>query len=379
MKKVYIPVFYALFIFCLISCQQKPDSSTDSSSRQSVAVPSDSRSREYINNIDEGGAFELPVSGATGYAAVDLPVFESANTFSNFITALNPGQGFTIIREENDWWQIEINNIRGWVMHKYCFINLPDIIPSIIYNNTNTYFSMFKSSGLDIPNITGRALYDAMDFNVRLDREEYIAPVLYAMAGRVFRAQHNALAEGHTLILYEAFRPADAHNELHEYFSELVNTNPAVRAGITADSFNIRWFLAESPYNHQRGTAVDVSLARIDSMETRTSGNYAYIYITGYTEYIMQTDIHELSVAAAVYASTVHARSTTSWIGQPMSSRATPGTVLLHRYCTDAGLIPLASEWWHFNDLVNTEVAIEMNVTGEFFLDRTYSRVPELD
>ena len=37
-------------------------------------------------------------------------------------------------------------------------INLPDIIPSIIYDDTNSYSSLFKSSGIDIPNVTGKKL-----------------------------------------------------------------------------------------------------------------------------------------------------------------------------------------------------------------------------
>jgi D-alanyl-D-alanine dipeptidase len=331
----------------------------------------------YIDYVMEGGVFELPVAGASGYAAINILVYQDASVYSNVVLALEAGQGFTILREENNWWQVEVYNTRGWVMHKYCFINLPDVIPSIVYNITNTYYSLFRSSGLDIPNITGRALYAGQDFNARLGREEFIAPVLYAMAGKVFAAQQAALADGNTLIIYESFRPSEAHDTLHEHFSYLVNTNPLVRSGITANSFNIRWFLAEAPYNHQRGTAIDSSLGRVDNWETRATGPYLYIHITGYTEYPMQTDIHELSVAAAVFDSSVHARSTTSWIGAEISEKATFGTILLQKYCTDARLTPLASEWWHFNDLENTAVAIELDITGEFFIDRTYSRPPK--
>ena len=365
MRRIYCLLL--LIIIFLIACQPRQRPVRDHSSTEPL---------EYIDYIYEGGSFELPVTGATGYAANNIPVFRSANIFSSFAGTLDAGQGFTILEEEDDWWHIEINNIRGWVLHKYCFINLPDIIPSIVYNNTNTYASLFRSSGLDIPNITGRALYEGRDLNTRLGRDEYISPVLYAMAGKIFAAQQAALAEGNTLIIYEAFRPAEAHNELHEHFSLLVETNTLVRSGITADSFNIRWFLAEAPYNHQRGTAIDTSLGRIDTWEVKTTGHYVYIHITEYTEYPMQTPVHELSVAAAVFDSNVHARSTTSWRSAVISDKASPGTVLLQRYCTNAGLTPLASEWWHFNDLENTDVAIDIDITGEFHITRTYSKPP---
>ena len=363
-----LTLFFVLIVFSFLSCLPRQRPGNNISSGQPV---------EYVEYIMEGGAFELPVAGATGYAAVNLLVYGAASENANVINILSAGQGFTILREENSWWHIEVNNTRGWVMHKYCLINLPDIVPSIVYNNTNTYSSLFRSSEIDIPNITGRALYEGRDFNVRLGREEFISPVLYAMAPKVFASQQAALADGNTLIIYEAFRPAEAHDYLHENFSYLVNTNPLVRSGITSDSFNIRWFLAAAPYNHQRGTAIDVHLGKIDSWERRTTGAYTYIHITKCTEFHMQSPMHELSVLSAVFDSSVHARSTTAWMDVVISDKATLGTILLQRYCTDAGLTPLASEWWHFNDLENTAVAIEMENEGRYHIERTYSRPPE--
>ena len=91
----------------------------------------------------------------------------------------------------------------------------------------------------------------------------------------------------------------------------------------------------------------------------------------------MQSPMHELSVVSAIFASSVHARSTTAWVGAAVSEKATPGTLLLLRYCTDADLTPLASEWWHFNDLYSTAVAIEMENEGRYHIERTYSRPPQ--
>ena len=369
MKRI-CPLLF-LIIFSFMGCQPRQ--------RQVISVP-DSRPPVYTDDhvFDslEYVVFELPISGSSGYAVVDLPVYGMASEYANMVLTLSPGQGFTILGEQGDWWYVEANQTRGWVLHEFCLINLPDIIPSIVYNNTNTYASLFRSSGFDIPNITGRALYEGRDFNARLGREEFISPVLYAMAPKVFAAQQYALADGNTLIMYEAFRPAEAHDFLHENFSYLVESNSIVRSGITADSFNIRWFLAAAPYNHQRGTAIDVNLAVIDSWEPRTTGAYTFIQITECTEFYMQTPMHELSVASAVFDSTVHARSTTAWIGAEISEQATAGTILLQKYCTDAGLIPLASEWWHFNDLITTAVAIEMENEGRYHIERTYSRPP---
>jgi len=379
MKKTGIFVFSVFVISFFTGCQPGLEPEYITQPRLPGSTISLEEVRNYNFYVWENGIFELPVTGATGWAAINLPLYDDANEFANIIDTLIPGQGFTILEEKGAWWYIEVNNRRGWVQNRYCMINLPDILPSIVQKNPNTHSSMFRSSGQVIPNITGMALYQARDFNARLGREEYIAAVLYGMARKIGTAQQAALADGNTLIIYEAFRPADAHNKVHDNLLYLFNTDPVIRAGIETPPWNIRWFLAESPYNHQRGTAIDVSLGRIDSYEIRITGDYAFLHINGFTEFTMQTPMHELSIAAVVFRHPVHARSLTAWRGAAFSDRATPGTILMHRYLTDAGLVPLASEWWHFNDLVNTELAIEVNITGEFSTERTFSRPPETD
>ena len=323
----------------------------------------------------EGGMFELPLSGASGYAAVNLPLFVAANENASVIKTLPPGQGFTILEDHGPWWYINVNNTRGWILNALAMINIPDIIPSIVHNNTNTYSSMLRSSGFDIPNVTGMALYQMRDFNTRLGRYEFIAPILFGTAKKIMKAQQAALADGNTLVIYETFRPAEAHNFVHKHFEYLVNTNPIVYAGITERPFNIRWFLAVAPYTHQRGTGIDVSLARFNNYAIRTTGDYSFIHITDYTEFEMQTPMHELSVAAVVFRDAVHSRSRTAWMYTEFADAATEGTRLMHRYLTDAGLTPLASEWWHFNDLEFTDFNCTENV-GEYFIEETFSVPP---
>ena len=332
--------------------------------------------KNYVSVDEESAQFELPLEGASAYAAMNLALFTDADITSDAITILAAGQGFTILQESGSWWFIELGTTTGWVENQYCMINLPDIIPSIVHYNTNTFSSLFKSSYKDIPNVTGTALYQSRDFNARLGRDEYIAAVLYGMAGKIAAAQRAALAEGNTLVIYEAFRPAEAHNLVHENLLHLYNTDPVVRAGISTLPWNIRWFLAESPYNHQRGTAIDVSLARIDREELRSTGDFTYRYISECTEFPMQTPMHEMSIASVVFSTPAHARSQTAWKDAEFSPHVTEGTILLHKYATSGGLIPLASEWWHFNDLEHTALAVEADFSGEFHIDRTYSKIP---
>ncbi|MCL2557547.1 MAG: hypothetical protein FWE09_03630 [Treponema sp.] len=320
--------------------------------------------------------FELPIGGSTGYAGVNMPLLEASREGAGILALLDAGQGFTILREDGEWWHVDIMGINGWVQSRACLINLPDIIPSIVYNITNTYFSLFRSSWLDIPNVTGEALYSARDFNSRLGRYEFIVPVLYGMAERIFTAQQAALADGNTLVIYEAFRPHDAHQIVYDNFNDLIQTDATVLAGVTSDWFTINWFLAPAPYTHQMGTAIDVSLAAIRVTEVTRTGDFAFVRVVDYVEFPMPTIIHELSGAAALFAHPVFSRDDIAWRTAAFAKSATDGVRLLMEYATGAGLTPLASEWWHFNDWESTRAAIDLGVIGHFSTERNFSRPP---
>ena len=120
---------------------------------------------------------------------------------------LEPGEGFTILSEQGHWWKVEAAAGVGWVDHRYCLINLPDVIPSMLYDAVNSYGAVYVSSGKEIPGVTGERFYPGAAYNPRLDREEFMMPMLYAAAKKVCAAQHAALAQGNCLKLYEAFRP----------------------------------------------------------------------------------------------------------------------------------------------------------------------------
>lgn len=132
------------------------------------------------------GDLELPINGATGYTSIDLNVMSSPTLESETVETLRAGTAFTIHKEEGNWWFIKNETSEGWVDSTYCFINLPDVIPSIVYDSTNTYSSEFVSSGKTIPGITGQVLYEGKTFNERLGKEEFIVPVLYSMSKKYF-------------------------------------------------------------------------------------------------------------------------------------------------------------------------------------------------
>ena len=323
------------------------------------------------------GDLELPVNGATGYASVRVDLKATADAGSETISELEAGTAFEVLEEVGDWWYVRTATESGWVQHLYCFINLPDVVPSIIYDNTNTYASKFASSGKTIPGITGEALYDGKAYNMRLGKVSDIVPVLYSMSKKIHLAQQAALEEGNTLVIYEGYRPFFAQKLTVDALTTLAAADPEVMAGINTHPWDTNWFIATSISNHQMGYAIDVTLAKITEQQEFVIGDYTATAVTGYTEYTMPTTIHELSMASATFTGPVKSSSPTAWLQANLADTMNEAAILLQRYCTDAGLTPLASEWWHFNDL-DARFATEDNSSkGEYLLDATMSEAPE--
>lgn len=322
------------------------------------------------------GLLELPVQGATGYAVTGISLYAEASAESTALADLPAGTPFTILEESGSWWQVQAGEQTGWVRHDCCLINLPDVIPSLVYRDTNSEASLFRASGYEIPGVTGQALYDARSYNARFGQEMANMAVLYATAKKLADVQARALADGYTLVLYEGFRPYDTQVTVANALEALAAENETVRAGIATEPWSIGWFIAAGVSNHQQGYAVDVSLARVTATAAETCGPYAYTRVTGYEELAMPTAMHELSAAAASLAEPVASRDPDAWRQADPAPAMTEGALLLQSYCTAAGLTPLASEWWHFNDLDRLAV-VDSSWRGEFALAENVSRAPE--
>ncbi|QJC52345.1 hypothetical protein HGI30_12760 [Paenibacillus albicereus] len=325
----------------------------------------------------DNGELELPVEGATGFAPVKLALTSAADAASSPAGSLEPGTAFLILEENGEWWRVSSEDGKtGWLLHRYSFINLPDVIPSIVYDNTNTYAAKFKSSGKSLPDITDQALYPGKTYNARLSRTEYIVPVLYSMSKKIHQAQQKALAEGNSLKIYEGFRPYQVQVAVVDSLTALAARDPLVKAGINTPPWSIRWFIVNGVSNHQMGYGIDLSLVKWETRLERAYGSFAGTEIQGYEEYEMPSPIHELSRASAVFTAGVDSKSETAWKKATYSSSMSEGAMLLQRYCTEAGLTPLASEWWHFNDLQARDQVADRSSNGAFTLQFILSTPP---
>lgn len=316
------------------------------------------------------------------------PADPKPSATAGVMAILPAGTDFTVLEEQGKWWKIQCTTdyqeggqqlhgeTIGWVEHRWCMINLPDVIPSMIYDAANGYGSKFVSCGKPLKNITGRALYPGKMQNDRLGEREFMMPVLYAMAPRLCAAQRAALAQGNCLVLYEGYRPLETQVEVSRALRALMQEDAEVKAAVSSAPWGIGWFIATGASNHQHGYAVDVSLARVVSAEERRTGNFRYIRTKEYDLYQMPTAIHELSRAAVTFTSPVGSNSMTAWKSAKLAPGMTQTAIALQGYCTGAELSPLASEWWHFNDLTARQGVISNLGKGDFQIKKCRSVAP---
>ena len=306
--------------------------------------------------------FELPVEGSTGYALVEQRLDDVNGAKVGSIPA---GQMYTILAKDETRFRVQLpSGGIGWVSQTYTMINLADIMPSIRYNATNSYDSLYRSCGKPLA-LTGKSLYTGKTLNNKLGYEEYNMPVLYAMAKKIAFVQATALSEGYTLVLYEGFRPRDVQRAVNEDLQVLMDNDKEVRTSI--NTWGKSWFIAKSVSNHQKGFAIDVSLAKITETSTVVMDGRNIIVPSKYEELQMPTAMHELSPAAAAIAYGVDSKSDSAWRKVPTAAGMTEGAKMLQNYCVLGGLSPLSSEWWHFNDL-SARSATNAAGSGEFYI-----------
>ncbi len=317
---------------------------------------------------------ELPINGATGYTSVKMNLI---NQNGDVIKELNAGTPFTILDEADKYFEVALeDNTTGFLDNTYCLVNLPDVIPSIVYDDTNSYRSIFRSNGEKLEGVTNEQLYNAESYNERLQRHEFLMPVLYNMAKKIAKVQNKALKNNESLVIYEAFRPYEVQMQVSNALEELMNANEDVYNLINTPPWGKGWFIATTLSNHQRGFAIDTSLVKVNKASIVKTGKYEYLHVDEYSEYDMPTPMHELSSLAATFTTPVNSSSKTAWKSAKYASSMNEDAIRLQKYCTENGLSPLASEWWHFNDLDSKEATDNNKSNGRYYIETCLSKIP---
>ena len=187
---------------------------------------------------------------------------------------------------------------------------MPDVEPHITYDITNSHASLYKCYGKNIPNLTGKRLWNYSNgaiWNSRLARNEYVVPVLYSTAVKIARAERALEKSGYTLKLYEGYRPKSTTTNSYTYYNSYISKNK-----ISFNGWGSGWFLAKSLSSHNTAAAVDVTL-------------------------VSATSNKEVSMPTCT------------------AVKNNAACKLMHTAFRSAGLNELASEWWHFEERAGYE------------------------
>ena len=366
-------------------------------------VPAPEPEPTPITVVENTGGFELPIEGTHGIALVNLKLYTD-HTGTGSGGNLLAGTAFTILREGADRVLVSLRDgSKAWANKSDIMVNLPDLIPSMIYKNSNAEGSLMKNLGMDLEGITGRQLYQSKVYNEKLGRDEFIMPVQYHMAKKIMQAQQLARARGLTIVLYEGFRPHDIQMAVAGALQQLARTNPDTKLSIQKNGFNISYYINTGTSSHQMGSAVDVSLAQVNSWEDRSFQGNSVSVPASFTEfsyckivtdsadgvrfssemrygpalpedtaYCMPTPMHELSYLSGTFTGPTNTYTAGAWktaLNSGAVKRAefwTDGAQTLQDIFVEADMEPLASEWWHFNDLAAWSAANRAKAAGEF-------------
>ncbi len=259
------------------------------------------------------------LKGIQGTAMISSKIYE-ASDFKKSTGTASPGVKFDILGEnaDADKWGVSYNGKCGWVANKDMAINMVKYIPEASFQILNASSSMYKSSGKNIPDLTGKKLYSSEYSNSWV-------PGTFSFAKKLKVAAVNAKKAGDTIVVYDAYRPYSVSKYANSKLTALYNSDKTVKANIDKDSsgnaWGKSWFLAQNVSMHNRGCAVDASLRGGDT----------------------PTAMHELSTWAIKYEKP---NSKTYSAAVKKSSTAQK----LSNYMMKAGLGDLASEWWHYQD-----------------------------
>lgn len=317
------------------------------------------------------GDFELPVYGASGAAVTALYLRSSPG--GDPVDIIPAGGAFMIISDNGDGWLFAVyKDKRGYLPADFCMINLPDVIPSVIYDNSNSYSSIYVTSGKSIPGITGKKLYNSIMYSDRFCEDRYVMCCLYSTAKKICAAQQQALSEGYSLKIYEAFRPYETQMKTYNAVLSLAYDDPDVLAGISTYPYSMVWFIAYGVSSHQLGIAMDTSLVKVTQTDILSCGDYSYTHVAGYEECVMQSAMHELSIASCVFEYPISLFSSDG----VMLPGVTDDAKTLQRLCMSAGFTPLSSEWWHFNDNDAYASLGDASCGGDFIISECISLPP---
>lgn len=302
-----------------------------------VAVGGDTLPNERYAAISSEMDFETGMTPiyCTIWPVKDMDAFDAPEG-GTVVSSVAQAKAYCVIDAVGDMLGVSIDGQTCYIDGNYCMINLAEYLDELCtYDITNSYSSIYMVHEFAIPEVTDTVIdgYGA----VAVGNGQYLVPLLYPTAKKIFVAAQDALSRGYRLKIYDAFRPNRATQKIYE-LAELILDEPipeepfngkmpekmpepvegetlTYRKLMTNDEWSLSNFLAQGRSMHNYGVAVDLTL------EDMYSGK----------ELKMQTSMHDLSHYSVLKENNKQAK-------------------LLAQIMKAAGLGDLRSEWWHFQD-----------------------------
>lgn len=144
--------------------------------------------------------------------ALDMTADISGETVMEQVPA---GETLCVLEETEGCFFVRYNDKYGYIDARYCLIDLAEYLGDFCaYNITNSYASIFRVHGYDIPEVTDSvaAGYE----NIYMENGRMLVPYLYPCAKKLYQAALRAQEDGYVLCIYDAFRPNEATRYLYD-------------------------------------------------------------------------------------------------------------------------------------------------------------------
>ena len=280
----------------------------------------------YLDNKgvaqDKIGNFSATLYGAIAWTNRNVNIRREPIENSKLLGTIPTGAKLTILSSDNPttkYIKISYNGIIGYVYSDFLLINLPDVIPDIVYYIANADKSFYKAANISIADVTGKNLYGfSKKYNAKIGKNTYYVPLLYPVAKQLQGAYNIAKKDGYNLKIYDTYRPNDVTKYVNSKFRSLYNSNNNVKKLVDYDKngsyWGPGWFLANNVSTHNKGIALDLTLTDKNNNELKA-----------------QTTMHMLDT-----------RSTVKYNNSTANK--------LRSIMTSQGFETLESEWWHFQE-----------------------------
>ena len=187
----------------------------------------------YLDNKgvaqDKIGNFSATLYGAIAWTNRNVNIRREPIENSKLLGTIPTGAKLTILSSDNPttkYIKISYNGIIGYVYSDFLLINLPDVIPDIVYYITNADKSLYKAANTSIADVTGKNLYGfSKKYNAKIGKNTYYVPLLYPVAKQLQGAYNIAKKDGYNLKIYDTYRPNDVTKYVNSKFRSLYNSN----------------------------------------------------------------------------------------------------------------------------------------------------------